>query len=119
MITHVKFVSIPTADQDRALEFYTSKLGFEVVTDQPFDDKQRWIELRIGRSDTRFVLFTADGMKPGMSFNGALAADDVEKTYATLSARGVEFPTPPQKAPWGTYAVFQDLDANKFVLSSK
>lgn len=119
MITHVKFVSIPTADQDRALEFYTTKLGFEVVTDQPFDEKQRWIELRIGRSDTRFVLFSPDGMQPGMHFNGALAADDVEKTHQQLAARGVEFPTPPQKAPWGTFAIFRDPDGNQFVLSSK
>ena len=119
MITHVKFVSIPTEDQDRALEFYTKKLGFEVVTDQPFDEKQRWIELRIGRSDTRFVLFTADGAAPGTQFNGALAADDVEKTYETLSSRGVEFPTTPQKAPWGTFAVFRDSEGNQFVLSSK
>ena len=119
MITHVKFVSIPTADQDRALEFYTKKLGFEVVTDQPFDEKQRWIELRIGRSDTRFVLFTPDGTKPGLQFSGALAADDVEKTHQHLAGRGVEFPTPPEKAPWGTFAVFKDPDGNQFVLSSK
>ena len=119
MITHVKFVSIPAEDQDRALEFYTSKLGFEVVTDQPFDEKQRWIELRIARSDTRFVLFTPDGTRPGGSFNGALAADDVERTYGQLSGRGVEFTTPPQKAPWGTFAVFRDSEGNQFVLSSK
>lgn len=34
MITHVKFISIPVADQDRALKFYTEKLGFKVATDQ-------------------------------------------------------------------------------------
>jgi Glyoxalase/Bleomycin resistance protein/Dioxygenase superfamily len=41
MITHVKFVSIPTHDQDRSLAFYTEKVGFKLVTDQPFDQKQR------------------------------------------------------------------------------
>jgi catechol 2,3-dioxygenase-like lactoylglutathione lyase family enzyme len=48
VITHVKFVSIPTRDQYKALAFYTEKLGFKLVTDQPHDDKQRWIEMRIG-----------------------------------------------------------------------
>jgi catechol 2,3-dioxygenase-like lactoylglutathione lyase family enzyme len=120
MITHVKFVSIPSADQDRSLAFYTEKLGFKVVTDQPFGGGQRWIELRIGNSDTRFVLFTMDrGPKPGSSFSGALACDNVERTYAELFAKGVEFVSPPAKEPWGTYAVMKDPDGNEFVLSSK
>jgi catechol 2,3-dioxygenase-like lactoylglutathione lyase family enzyme len=53
MIKQIKFVSVPVADQDRALDFYTEKLGFTIITDQPFDDKQRWIELRIPKADTR------------------------------------------------------------------
>jgi predicted enzyme related to lactoylglutathione lyase len=102
VITHVKFVSIPTRDQYKALAFYTEKLGFKLVTDQPHDDKQRWIEMRIGGF-----------------FNGALACDNVEKTYEELKAQGVEFMTPPTKQPWGTFAIFKDLDDNQFLLSSK
>jgi catechol 2,3-dioxygenase-like lactoylglutathione lyase family enzyme len=103
MITHVKFVSVPTRDQDRALKFWTERVGFQVATDQPFNDKQRWIELRIGSSETRVVLFVFDeqGLKPGMPFNGALACDNVERTYDELLARGVEFVSAPQKQPWG------------------
>lgn len=120
MITHVKFVSIPTTDQDRALAFYTQKLGFKLVTDQPFDDKQRWIELRVGTSDTHFVLFTADqGPRPGGAFNGAFACDNVDKTYEALKGRGVLFTSAPQKQPWGTFATFTDPDGNQFVLSSR
>ena len=61
MIVSVKFVSVPAQDQDRALAFYTEKLGFRLITDQPFGPKQRWIELGIDHSDTRFVLFTPPG----------------------------------------------------------
>ena len=43
MVKGVKFVSIPVTDQDRALDFYVGKVGLKVVTDQPFDDHQRWI----------------------------------------------------------------------------
>ena len=121
MISHVKFVSIPTTDQDRALAFWTERVGFRVLTDQPFDDKQRWIELRIGSSETRFVLFSfgPSGLQPGSSFNGALACDNVEQTYQELVAKGVEFISPPQKQPWGTFAKFKDPDGNEFVLSSR
>ena len=121
MITHVKFVSIPTRDQDRALAFYTEKLGFRVLTDQPHGDASspRWIELRIGTSDTRFVLFTMSGQEVGGQFHGALACDNVERTYEELKNRGVEFVSPPKKEPWGTFAIMKDADGNQFVLSPK
>ena len=121
MITHVKFVSIPSRDQDRALRFWTEQVGYELLTDQPFSETQRWIELRIPGADTRFVLFTPDGQEDriGGFFNGALACDDVEATYRQLSERGVEFTSQPEKQPWGSFAMFQDPDRNRFVLSSR
>lgn len=121
MITNVKFVSVPTRDQDRALAFYTEKLGFRLITDQPFGPDQRWIELGIGNSDTRFVLFTPPGEDgtAGCRFNGALACDNVEATHRQLSARGVEFEAPPARQAWGTFAVMLDSEGNRFVLSSR
>ena len=93
MIKAVKFVSIPVRDQDKALEFYTKKLGLKVMTDSPFDGKQRWIELAIPRADTKIVLFTAEGqdkMIGGFS-NITFVADDVEATAKEMKAKGVEF----------------------------
>ena len=34
MIKRIKFLGIPVRDQDRALRFYTEKLGFRILTDQ-------------------------------------------------------------------------------------
>ena len=121
MITHIKFVSVPTRNQDQALKFWTEQVGFTLLTDQPFSDDQRWIELKVGKSDTRLVLFTPDGQQDriGGFFNGALACDDVEHTYRQLSGRGVVFDGPPQKQPWGIFAKFSDPDGNQFVLSSR
>jgi catechol 2,3-dioxygenase-like lactoylglutathione lyase family enzyme len=120
MITQLKFAGIPTSDQDRALKFYTEKLGFEVSTDQVFDDKQRWIELRVANSATRVVLFTPEGHENriGTLFNGSFACDDVSATYRQLKSRGVVFVSEPQKQPWGEYVMFKDPDGNQFVLSS-
>ena len=47
MITQLKFVGTSTTDQDRALEFYTERSAFALSTDQVFEGRQRWIELRI------------------------------------------------------------------------
>ena len=120
MITHLKFMSIPIADQDRALKFYTEKLGFRVATDQEMGPGRRWIELRLGKAETRLVLFTMDGEegRVGTRMNGSLACDDVEATWRQLSARGVEFEAPPTKQPWGSFAIMKDSEGNSLVLSS-
>jgi len=44
-ITAVRTVSVPVTDQDRALEFYVGKLGFEKRLEAPYGDGQRWIEV--------------------------------------------------------------------------
>ena len=120
MITHLKFMSIPVADQDRALKFYTEKLGFRVATDQQMGSERRWIELRLGKAETRLVLFTMDGEegRVGTRMNASLACDDVEATWRQLSARGVEFEAPPTKQPWGSFAIMKDSEGNGLVLSS-
>lgn len=120
MIKHIKSASIPVTDQDRALEFYTKKLGFRVLTDAPFDGTQRWIELGIPRAETRVVLFTAEDHKKmiGGFMNFTFATDDVEGTAQELKARGVEFVQEPTKADWGTMAIFKDPDGNRFLLAT-
>jgi predicted enzyme related to lactoylglutathione lyase len=120
MITQLKFAGIPVADSERALAFWTDKMGFHVATDQPMGPGKRWIELRIAHSSTRVVLFTPDGHEDrvGTFFNGSFQCDDVEATYRQLSARGVEFLDPPTAQPWGTFARFADSEGNSFILSS-
>ena len=96
MIKSVKFVGIPVTDQDRALQFYTGALGFEVFTDQPMGETQRWIELTVPGAQTKVVLFTPDGQadRIGSFVNMAFACDDVQATYDELSKAGVEFDGP-------------------------
>jgi catechol 2,3-dioxygenase-like lactoylglutathione lyase family enzyme len=121
MIKGIKFVTIPVRDQDRALAFYTEKLGFTVATDQPFNDEQRWIELKLRGVDTRIVLFMTPDHEPliGKHQPVAFYSADVKRTYDELSVRGVPFAGPPEVADWGSSAVFSDPDGNKFVISSK
>jgi predicted enzyme related to lactoylglutathione lyase len=119
MIKSLKFAGIPTRDQAKAVAFWTEKVGFRVMTDQPLGN-QRWIELGIGKSETRIVLFTPPGHESHIStfFNGSFACDDVEAAYRQMTAKGVEFKAPPKKEHWGTSAIFMDADGNSFVLGS-
>jgi catechol 2,3-dioxygenase-like lactoylglutathione lyase family enzyme len=121
MIKQVKFVSIPTRDQDRALDFYTTKLGLVVHTDQPFSESQRWIELRIPGAETGLVLFTMEGWEDriGGFFNFTFSTNDIDATYAEFLAKGVETMGPPKKEQWGSSLFFKDPDGNQFLVSGK
>ena len=120
-IRQIKFVGVPVRDQDRALSFWTEKMGLKVATDQAMGPGRRWIELSIPGAETRLVLFTPDGQQDriGTFFNGSFETADVEKAYEEMKARGVEFRSPPKKEPWGTSAIFFDPDGNQFVLGSR
>jgi catechol 2,3-dioxygenase-like lactoylglutathione lyase family enzyme len=121
MIRGIKFVSIPVSDQDKSLQFFTEKLGFKVATDQPFNDKQRWIELMIPGAETGVVLFTPKGHENRIGSFQPLSfiSDDAFATAKTLKERGVEFVSEPKKESWGTSAIFKDPDGNQYVLSSR
>lgn len=121
MIKRIKFLGIPVHDQDRALTFYTEKLGLRVLTDQQMSDTQRWIELSIPGAETGITLFTPDGHQDriGTFVNTSIEVDDVDKTYAELTGKGVEFQSSPQKQPWGTFVIMKDSEGNQLVLSSR
>jgi len=121
MIKAIKFASVPVSDQDRALAFYTEKLGFRILTDQSMGGKQRWIEMSIPGAETGLVLFTPDGHENRIGTFTAISfqCDDVQRTYDELSARGVEFKGLPAKQDWGTFVIMLDPDGNQFVVSAR
>lgn len=121
MIRGIKFVGIPVKDQDVSLKFYTEVLGFKVATDQPFTDKQRWIELSIPGAETGLSLFTPEGHEDriGQFQSISYRCDDVFATSEVLKQKGVTFAKEPKEEVWGSVAVFKDPDGNQFVLSSK
>lgn len=121
MIKRIKFLGIPVLDQDRALRFYTEKLGLRILTDQEFSETQRWIELSIPGAETGIALFTPEGHenRVGTFVNTSWEVDDIGKVYDELLGKGVEFAKPPQKQPWGTFAILKDSEGNQIVLASR
>jgi predicted enzyme related to lactoylglutathione lyase len=111
MLKRIKFTSIPVQDQDRALEFYTKKLGLKVFTDQTMGDS-RWIELQVPRAETLIVLFKQPNHNPAEMPAAVFVADNVQSTYEELKAKGVTFTQPPRKEPWGEHAILKDSEGN-------
>jgi catechol 2,3-dioxygenase-like lactoylglutathione lyase family enzyme len=121
MIRGIKIASIPVRNQDASLKFYTEQLGFKVGTDQPFNDKQRWIELVIPGAESRLALFTPEGHENRIGGFQTITfwCEDVFATAKLLKSKGVEFTKDPKTEVWGTFAMFKDVDGNQFVLSSR
>jgi catechol 2,3-dioxygenase-like lactoylglutathione lyase family enzyme len=100
-ITEVGRVAIPTADQDRALEFYVETLGFELLSDVTFaDGKMRWIEVLPSGSSTSIALAQPmEGGPTSVDTGIVLSSTDLEADHATLKAAGVDVDA--EIARWG------------------
>jgi predicted enzyme related to lactoylglutathione lyase len=118
MITKASTAGIYVSDQDQALDFYTNKLGFEKLTDEPMESDAHWIEVAPAGAQTRLVLYTPPGQEDriGTFSNVIFSCDDMNGTYQELKGRGVEFSENPSEQPWGIWAQFKDPDGNEFGL---
>jgi catechol 2,3-dioxygenase-like lactoylglutathione lyase family enzyme len=92
-ITRVTTVIVPVSDQDRAIEFYLDKLGFEKRTDVPFgkNEGERWVEVAPpGAATTIAIVPPREGEPTGIETRIALASDDIDADHAILRERGVD-----------------------------
>ena len=90
-IEEVRTVSIPVGDVDRALDFYTTKLGFEVRLDVPFGDGRRWLEVAARGARTSIALAPpGPGQSPGVDTGIRFTTADAEADHEALKARGVD-----------------------------
>jgi catechol 2,3-dioxygenase-like lactoylglutathione lyase family enzyme len=92
VITGVHTVGVPVTDQDRALEFYLGKLGFEKRMDVPVQQfGGRWIEVAPHGAPITLALVPArEGVPSGVQTGIRLTTEDAAAVHADLQARGVE-----------------------------
>jgi catechol 2,3-dioxygenase-like lactoylglutathione lyase family enzyme len=133
-ISQVGTVFVPVVDQDRSLEFYVGKLGFEKRADFPYGHGSRWIEVapRGAANAIALVPPTEGASAGGDETHCAFATEDIEADHAALRASGVDVdaevartgsrrpglvslavsiadPVPPQ-------FFFRDPDGNRFLI---
>ncbi len=134
MIKGFSHVGIWVSDQDRALAFYTEKLGYRVSTDADMGGGARWLtvthpdqpdlEVILGRPGPP-MLSEEDGevirklLAKGSLGGGVMRCTDIRETYKELSAKGVEFTQEPTERPYGVEALFRDSEGNWFSLGEK
>lgn len=134
MITNISHANVYVLDQERALDFYTNKLGFEVRTDAPMGEfrwltvgpkEQPEIELILTPiskqmlGDDESVEQLRSLVKKGAMSGPVLECKDIHATYEELRSKGVEFTKPPTEEFYKTEAVFKDDSGNWFSLGEK
>lgn len=132
MITKMTHVSLYVLNQDRALDFYTNKLGFKVITDAPMPGGDRWITVcppeqpgfeiilapvTRGMYSQETTKVLKELVEKGTFGVGLFTCNDIFATYEELKAKGVEFTKAPTKEFYGTEAMFKDDSGNWFSLA--
>jgi lactoylglutathione lyase len=120
MIQAIKTVAVYVEDQQKSVEFYTQRLGFEIRRRKSIGPEADWIEVAPPGSQTCLVIYPRSlmpswqALKPSVVFE----CDNVEATCKELVANGVVITGQPLVMGWGIYAKFADPDGNEFLLTA-
>jgi lactoylglutathione lyase len=117
---YISVVTLYVDDVDRAIDFYTSKLGWEKTMDAPMGES-RWVTVAPASAQTAFTLMKRDSDSPREADDAPgviMEVDDVYQTCDELNRRGVEFTESPRTEPWGGWAMFKDSEGNVHGLHS-
>jgi catechol 2,3-dioxygenase-like lactoylglutathione lyase family enzyme len=129
VITNISLISVFVDDIDEAKAFYTEKLGFVLKNDVSLPDF-RWctvhhadhpeLELQLALPGPPLDEEAAGAIKrmmaKGTLHGFGIATDDCRKTFAELTAKGVEYIQEPSDRPYGVEAVLRDNSGNWLVL---
>ena len=125
----VTLISIPVRDQEKALKFYTEKLGFIKKKDTPLEGGNRWLTLvsKNAQDGPELLLEPAPiHFEPSKVYQDALMAagipytqfdvEDVQQEYDRLIDLGVMFSLKPTEMGTVKVAVFNDTCGNNIQL---
>jgi catechol 2,3-dioxygenase-like lactoylglutathione lyase family enzyme len=103
--------TVMVSDRKRSVEWYVSKLGFEVV-----QELGHWVT--VGHKGQNGLIHLCQGsviedpLEPGVQGVTLHLRGDFERICAALERNGVAFETPVRKMLWGTFARISDPDGN-------
>ena len=125
----VKVIGIPVQDQEKALQFYTTKLGFIKKNDVPLGEGNRWLTVvSTDEPDGVEVLLepSPNHFEPAKTYQKALFdagipytqfnVDDLQEEYDRLVQIGVEFTMKPTEMGNVKIAILDDTCGNKIQL---
>lgn len=122
----IHLTSVPVDDQQKALEFYTTKLGFVKKTEVPLGE-HKWLTVVSPEEQSGVeLLLEPMAFEPARVYQQALksagipwtsfAVTDLDSEYTRLSAAGVSFSIPPKDMGPVRIAVLDDTCGNHIQL---
>jgi len=125
----VTLISIPVRDQEKALKFYTEKLGFIKKKDLPLGGGNRWLTLvsKEWQDGPELLLEPAPNhFEPCKVYQDALMeagfpytqfdVENVDEEYKRLTKLGVEFSVKPTEMETVKFAILNDTCGNNLQL---
>ena len=114
-------IAIVVDDYDKAIDFYTQKLGFDLLEDTVLSETKRWVRVAPhGSAECGLLLAKAVGeaqiSRIGNQTGGRvflfLYTDDFWRDYRNYIAQDIRFVREPIIESYGTVAVFEDIFGN-------
>ena len=123
----IKWTTLYVDDQDKALQFYTDKLGFQKKTDFS-QGSYRWLTVASSEEPEGVELLLASNADPaGKAYQQALhgqgqpaaqfLVNDAQAEHDRLVAKGVKFTTPVKSVTGSVIAVLDDTCGNLIQLT--
>lgn len=125
MATKLAHISYVVDDYDRAIEYFTQVLEFQLIEDLDMGVGKRWVLVApYGQSGCSFLLAKAQGSRQisaiGNQFGGRvglfLETEDFANDYAKLKQNGVNFTEAPRHEKYGVVVVFEDIYGTRWDL---
>ncbi len=124
----ITLTSLVVSDYDKAIDFYTRVLRFELREDSDRGGGKRWVVVAPagGRGGGLLLAKAATpeqsvhvGNQTGGRVFMFLETDDFDGLYQHLRKHGVEFMEEPRHEDYGKVVVFKDIFGNKWDLIGK
>jgi len=125
MMKKLGHVTILVKNYDEAIDFYTKKAGFALITDNAFGNGMRWVTVAPSKDSETAIVFVEADTADKVARVGTQAADhvflviqtdDCYRDYEKMKSNGVHFLSEPKEVPWGVEVVFEDLYGNRLDL---
>jgi catechol 2,3-dioxygenase-like lactoylglutathione lyase family enzyme len=125
MYQRIAHIALVVDDYDKAIDFYTRQLDFDLLEDTHLSDEKRWVLVAPkGAKECSLLLAKASndeqsavvGNQSGGRVFLFLFTDDFNRDYEKLKSRNITFVRPPKEFDYGTVAVFQDIYGNMWDL---
>jgi catechol 2,3-dioxygenase-like lactoylglutathione lyase family enzyme len=120
-------IAIVVDDYDKAIQYYTTVLGFDLIHDEVLSETKRWVLVSPGEGSCQLLLAKAAtevqqqaiGNQSGGRVFLFLHTDSFDEDHARLLQHGVEIVRGPEQMPYGKVLVFRDMYGNLWDLIGK